>query len=49
MIPVVLPLFVAVLYAITGVWHLRYGNYGLGIMWIAYAVANVGLVMAGEE
>ena len=44
-----LPGIVAVLYVITGVWHLRYGNYGLGIMWLAYAVGNVGLIIAGEE
>jgi len=47
-IPIVLPAIVAVIYAITAVWHFFNQQYGLSLMWVSYAIANVGLILAGR-
>lgn len=40
----ILPIVVAILYLITGVIHIRKGQYAMGSMWLFYAAANVSLV-----
>ena len=44
-----IPLLVGVLYAIQGIIHLSNKEIGFGITWLAYAAANVGLLMAMSE
>jgi hypothetical protein len=39
---------VAIIYIIVGVIYLYTGKYGLGIAFIAYALANVGLILAAK-
>ena len=41
-------LFVAGIYVLTGVGFLLKGNLGMAIVFIAYAVANLGLYIAGR-
>lgn len=39
--------FVTICYALVGAEQLYHGNTWFGIMWSAYAIANVALVKAG--
>ena len=41
--------FIGVVYAVVGADYLRAGQRGLGVAYLAYAVANVGLLMAALE
>lgn len=41
-----IPIIVTGLYASCALAHFLKKNYGYGIMWTAYAAANVGLLMA---
>lgn len=45
----VMPAIVGVLYAITGLGYLWQRQYGWGIVWLSYAMANVGLIMASGK
>jgi hypothetical protein len=40
-------LLVTALYCITALLQTLQGSYGFGLMWFAYALANVGIMMAG--
>jgi len=40
------PLLAAVLYAIVGFGYLFKKEYAWGLVWISYALANIGLVLA---
>jgi hypothetical protein len=41
-----LPGSVAVVYALTGIYYLIKKNYPWSIVWMSYAMANIGLVLA---
>jgi len=45
----VMPAIVGVLYALTGLGYLWQRQYGWGIVWLSYAMANVGLIMASVK
>lgn len=45
----VLVLVVGGIYALTAVFYFRENNIGMAIAFAAYALANVGLYMAGEK
>ena len=45
---VAMPAIVGVLYAITGLGYLWKRECGWGIVWISYALANLGLIMAAS-
>ena len=49
MVRYIIPTIVGVLYLVQGVIHLYNKEYGLGITWLAYAAANVGLILAMTE
>jgi hypothetical protein len=34
-------------YLITAVLQMLHGNHGFSLMWFAYAMANVGIILAG--
>lgn len=38
--------FVGLLYLATAAFHVRGGRYGLALAFVAYALANVGLILA---
>tara|TARA_R100000008_G_scaffold71629_2_gene49536 strand:- start:4802 stop:4972 length:171 start_codon:yes stop_codon:yes gene_type:complete len=40
------PLIAAVLYAVVGFGYLFKKEYAWGLVWISYALANIGLVLA---
>ena len=42
-----LVVLVTTLYCATAVLQTVQGNYGFGLMWFAYALANIGIIMAG--
>lgn len=44
-----LPAITAVLYAAVGVGYLLKKDFAWATVWLAYAVANVGLVLAGMK
>jgi len=44
-----LPLLIAMVYFIVAIDHFRSGQYGWTITWLAYSIANVGLVMAAKN
>jgi len=47
-----IPGSVGLLYIIQGVYHLTKKEYGFAIMWLAYGIANLGLILAmaaGQE
>jgi hypothetical protein len=44
-----LPAIVGVLYFITGVAYACRKEWAWAIVWMAYAVANVGLILAGKH
>jgi uncharacterized membrane protein YecN with MAPEG domain len=41
--------FVAVLYGVVGCDYLMQGRVGFALTWYAYAVANVGLILAARQ
>lgn len=43
---ILFPAIVAVLYIATGLCHLWRREYGWALTWVAYGIANVGLIMA---
>lgn len=44
----IFPLVVGVLELVAGIVYVVKGQYGLGVAWISYAVACVGLAFAGK-
>jgi len=38
---------VTVIYAITALLQIMKGNAGFALMWISYAMANIGIMLAG--
>jgi len=45
---VAMPAIVGVLYALTGLGYLWRREYGWALMWLGYAFANVGIIMAAS-
>ena len=45
----VIPALVGAMYAGQGLYHLYKGETGFTVMWMAYALANVGICMAMAE
>lgn len=45
----VIPGAVGLLYATQGIYHLTKREYGFALMWLAYAAANVGIMIAMTE
>lgn len=43
------PAIVAVLYALVGIGYLVKKDYPWALVWIAYAIANVGLILAASK
>ena len=41
--------FVAVIYALVAANYTINGNYGMGLAFLAYAVSNIGFIMAGSQ
>lgn len=48
-ITIYIPGVVMVLYAITGIAYLYKKNYPFAIVWLAYSLANLGLILAGNK
>lgn len=46
---IILPSIVAILYLATAVAHSYNGKYAWSFVWLCYALANVGLIFAGEN
>ena len=44
-----IPAGVGALYMVQGIYHAYRGEWGFGIMWAAYAIANVGILVAMTE
>jgi hypothetical protein len=47
MLAVILTLIVAVIYFVSGGYYLLQGNWAMAIIWIGYAVSNIGLAWIG--
>lgn len=45
---IILPAIVAVLYLATSLSHLYNGKVAWSFVWLCYAMANIGLIFAGE-
>lgn len=45
----VIPAGVGVLYLIQGIYHFYKAEWGFGLMWSAYALANAGILIAMME
>ena len=45
----VIPAIVGTMYAGQGVYHLWKGEAGFTIMWLAYSIANFGIILAMSE
>ncbi len=43
-----LPAIVAVIYFLVSLDHLRSKEYGWALAWLAYSIANVGLILAAK-
>lgn len=46
---IILPAIVAILYLATSLCHMYNGKYAWSFVWLCYALANVGLIFAGEN
>ncbi len=40
-------LIVTIIYYTSGIMEFRLGHYGMAVVWVSYATANVGLMFAG--
>ncbi len=45
----VIPSIVGAMYAAQGLYHLWKGETGFTVMWLAYSVANFGIILAMSE
>jgi len=45
----IIPAAVGLLYLVQGVYHLYKKDYGFGVMWCCYALANFGIILAMLE
>jgi len=45
----IVPLIVAVFYAVVGGCYIAKKDYSWAIVWISYALANLGLIMVGMK
>jgi|13_taG_2_1085334.scaffolds.fasta_scaffold00176_1 hypothetical protein len=45
----VIPALVGAMYAGQGLYHLYKGEVGFTVMWLAYSIANVGIILAMSE
>lgn len=45
----IIPSAVGILYLVQGVYHLSKKEWGFGIMWCCYALANFGVMLAMAE
>jgi hypothetical protein len=45
----VMPAIVGVLYGLTGLGYLYQRQYGWALMWLSYAMANVGIIIASQN
>jgi hypothetical protein len=43
-----LPAIVAILYLLVAIDHFRAKEYGWSVSWLAYSVANLGLILAAK-